>query len=264
MRSAVRGDPADPATVRAAHDKAATLVDALPWLERFRDSLIVVKYGGNAMTERKSLQEAFAQDIAFLRLRRAAVVVVHGGGPADQGHAHPARASPSEFKGGLRVTTPEVMDVVRMVLTGSGRSGARRPAQPARPDRGGPVRRGRGALRGAAPRRRHRRRGEDIGLVGDVVQVNPSAVRRTFWPPAGCPSSPRSPPISTATDKSSMSTPTPPPPPSRSRSAPANSSSSPTSRASMPPGRTVDEPAVLDERVSDGRPRPAHPRWTTG
>ena len=108
--------PADPATVRAAHDKAATLVEALPWLERFRDALVVVKYGGNAMTERE-LQVAFAQDIAFLRLAGLRVVVVHGGGP--QIKAMLTRLGMrSEFKGGLRVTTPEVMDVVRMVLTG--------------------------------------------------------------------------------------------------------------------------------------------------
>jgi len=171
--SAVRR-PADGATVRAAHDKAATLVEALPWLERFRDALVVVKYGGNAMTERE-LQVAFAQDIAFLRLAGLRVVVVHGGGP--QIKAMLTRLGMrSEFKGGLRVTTPEVMDVVRMVLTGQvGRELV------ALINQHGPMAVGLsgedGALFGA------RRRGvvidgveEDIGLVGEVIQVDPSAV----------------------------------------------------------------------------------------
>ena len=106
----------DSAAIAAAQAKAATLAEALPWLEQFRDALVVVKYGGNAMTDR-SLQEAFAQDVAFMRFAGLRVVVVHGGGP--QIKAMLTRLGiPSEFKGGLRVTTPETMDVVRMVLTG--------------------------------------------------------------------------------------------------------------------------------------------------
>jgi acetylglutamate kinase len=96
--------------------KAEVLAEALPWLERFRGATVVVKYGGNAMTSH-DLQRAFAEDVVFLRLAGLRPVVVHGGGP--QISAMLARLGvPSEFRSGLRVTTPEVMDVVRMVLTG--------------------------------------------------------------------------------------------------------------------------------------------------
>src|SRR6187455_3177709 len=106
----------DAAALRVAQGKAMTLVEALPWLERFRGALVVVKYGGNAMVD-DELKAAFAQDIVFLRYAGLRPVVVHGGGP--QISAHLARLGvPSTFTAGLRVTTPETMDVVRMVLTG--------------------------------------------------------------------------------------------------------------------------------------------------
>jgi acetylglutamate kinase len=99
-----------------AATKAQTLVEALPWLERFRGALVVVKYGGNAMVD-DTLKAAFAQDIVFLRYAGLRPVVVHGGGP--QIAAMLDRVGlVTEFKAGLRVTTPEVMEVVRMVLTG--------------------------------------------------------------------------------------------------------------------------------------------------
>ena len=97
-------------------EKAATLVEALPWLQRFRGAVVVVKYGGNAMV-RDDLKEAFAQDIAFLRYAGLRPVVVHGGGP-QIGAMLKRLDITSEFRGGMRVTTPEAMDVVRMVLTG--------------------------------------------------------------------------------------------------------------------------------------------------
>ncbi len=101
---------------RSAMDKAAVLIEALPWLERFHDAIVVVKYGGNAMTE-DTLRESFANDIVFLRLAGLRPVVVHGGGP--QINAALERFGiESHFTAGLRVTTPEAMDVVRMVLTG--------------------------------------------------------------------------------------------------------------------------------------------------
>ncbi|MEN9693513.1 MAG: hypothetical protein RLZZ330_1157 [Actinomycetota bacterium] len=97
-------------------EKAATLAEALPWLQRFNGATVVVKYGGNAMVD-ESLQMAFAQDIVFMRLAGLKPVVVHGGGPQITSMLEKLGV-PSEFKGGLRVTTPEVMNVVRMVLTG--------------------------------------------------------------------------------------------------------------------------------------------------
>ena len=106
----------DAAALRVAQAKATTLVEALPWLERFRGALVVVKYGGNAMVD-DALKAAFAQDIVFLRYAGLRPVVVHGGGPQIKAMLD-RLGLVSEFRGGLRVTTPEVMDVVRMVLTG--------------------------------------------------------------------------------------------------------------------------------------------------
>ncbi len=101
--------PADPA-------KAQTLAAALPWLKRYHQKIVVVKYGGNAMTD-DTLKQAFAEDIAFLRFAGFRPVVVHGGGPQISTMLDRLGIE-SEFRGGLRVTTPEAMDVVRMVLVG--------------------------------------------------------------------------------------------------------------------------------------------------
>ncbi|MEH1169704.1 acetylglutamate kinase [Micromonospora sp. CPCC 205539] len=99
-----------------AQVKAEALIEALPWLARFAGSTVVVKYGGNAMID-PELQRAFAADIVFLRCVGLKPVVVHGGGP--QISAMLGRLGiTSEFRGGLRVTTAEAMDVVRMVLVG--------------------------------------------------------------------------------------------------------------------------------------------------
>ena len=164
----------DAAALRVAQSKAMTLVEALPWLERFRGALVVVKYGGNAMVD-DELKAAFAQDIVFLRYAGLRPVVVHGGGPQIKGMLDRLGLE-SEFKGGLRVTTPEVMDVVRMVLTGQvGRElvGLLNQHGPMAVGLSGED----AGLFGA------RRRGvvvdgeeHDIGLVGDVVEVDPTAV----------------------------------------------------------------------------------------
>jgi acetylglutamate kinase len=96
--------------------KAATLIEALPWLERFHGETVVIKFGGHAMTD-KELCFAFAQDVVFLRYAGLRPVVVHGGGPQISEHLGKLGIE-STFAAGLRVTTPETMDVVRMVLTG--------------------------------------------------------------------------------------------------------------------------------------------------
>ncbi|WP_182526742.1 acetylglutamate kinase [Nocardioides dongkuii] len=96
--------------------KARTLAAALPWLKRYHGKIVVVKYGGNAMTD-DTLKRAFAEDIAFLRFAGFRPVVVHGGGPQIS-QMLDRLGIDSEFRGGLRVTTPEAMDVVRMVLVG--------------------------------------------------------------------------------------------------------------------------------------------------
>ncbi|MFC0005234.1 acetylglutamate kinase [Micromonospora siamensis] len=104
------------ADLARAQAKAETLIEALPWLADFAGATVVVKYGGNAMVD-PDLQRAFAADMVFLRYAGLKPVVVHGGGP--QISAMLGRLGiASEFKGGLRVTTPEAMDVVRMVLVG--------------------------------------------------------------------------------------------------------------------------------------------------
>jgi acetylglutamate kinase len=100
----------------APNKNAHVLANALPWLKKYHGKIIVVKYGGNAMTD-DTLKVAFAEDIAFLRLAGFKPVVVHGGGPQISKMLDRLGIQ-SEFRGGLRVTTPEAMDVVRMVLVG--------------------------------------------------------------------------------------------------------------------------------------------------
>ncbi|GAB7069740.1 acetylglutamate kinase [Mycobacterium hodleri] len=95
---------------------ARVLAEALPWLKQLHGKIVVVKYGGNAMTD-DALKTAFAADMVFLRNCGIHPVVVHGGGP--QISAMLAKLGiAGDFKGGFRVTTPEVLDVARMVLFG--------------------------------------------------------------------------------------------------------------------------------------------------
>ena len=100
----------------AAITKAATLIEALPWLEQYAGQIVVIKYGGNAMVN-DELKHAFAQDMVFLRRCGVKPVVVHGGGPQITRMLKRLDIR-SEFRGGLRVTSKEAMDVVRMVLVG--------------------------------------------------------------------------------------------------------------------------------------------------
>ncbi|WP_108871628.1 acetylglutamate kinase [Tessaracoccus timonensis] len=154
--------------------KADTLIEALPWLAEYIGEIMVIKYGGNAMLddERKA---ALAKDIAFLRIVGVKPVVVHGGGPQitsmlDRLDVH------SEFKGGFRVTTPEAMDVVRMVLVGQvGRELVNLINQQ------GPFAVGMSGEDGrlfTATRRTTTVEGEeiDLGLVGDIAEVDPSGL----------------------------------------------------------------------------------------
>lgn len=154
--------------------KAEVLVQALPWLQKFAGALVVVKYGGNAMVD-DALKRSFVEDMVFLHQVGLRPVVVHGGGP--QINAMLDRLGiESEFRGGLRVTTPQAMDVVRMVLTG----------QVSRELVGllntyGPVAVGLSGEDGGLLQARRRPavvdgQEVDLGLVGDVVQVNPGAV----------------------------------------------------------------------------------------
>ncbi|HET8585280.1 MAG TPA: acetylglutamate kinase [Casimicrobiaceae bacterium] len=97
-----------------ATDKAQILAEALPYIQRFHDRTIVVKYGGNAMTE-PALKSGFARDVVMLKLVGMNPVIVHGGGP-QIGELLTRMGIPSEFRQGMRVTDEKVMNVVEMVL----------------------------------------------------------------------------------------------------------------------------------------------------
>jgi acetylglutamate kinase len=173
MTGAMDLDDLDPRAADAEL-KTHTLIESLPWLKRFAGEIIVVKFGGNAMVDAE-LQRAFAEDMVYLLHVGIRPVVVHGGGPQISAMLDRLGIA-SEFVGGYRVTTPETMDVVRMVLTG----------QVSRElvtliNEHGPLA---SAISGEdAGLFRGRKRGVvidgetvDIGLVGDVVHVDPAPV----------------------------------------------------------------------------------------
>lgn len=100
----------------SAWDKAGILLETLPWLREYSGSRIVIKYGGNAMIS-EELKTAFARDIIFLHEWGIEPIIVHGGGPQISSMLKTLGIE-APFVSGLRVTSPEVMKVVRMVLTG--------------------------------------------------------------------------------------------------------------------------------------------------
>ncbi|ROT86359.1 acetylglutamate kinase [Bifidobacterium mongoliense] len=157
-----------------ADEKAEVLIEALPWLEEFAGQCVVIKYGGNAMID-EHLKTCFAEDMVFLRQVGMHPVVVHGGGPQIS-HMLKALGISSEFRGGLRVTSPEAMDVVRMVLTGKvsrelvGLINAHGPFAVGLSGEDG------GLFSAAQRTPVIDGRRTDIGLVGDVVGVDASAV----------------------------------------------------------------------------------------
>ncbi|QNP66917.1 acetylglutamate kinase [Streptomyces genisteinicus] len=153
---------------------ARTAVEAPPWLERFRGSTVVVKFGGHAMVD-EELKRAFARDVVALRCAGLRVVVVHGGGP--QISALLARLDLEvRFTAGLRVTTPEVMEVVRMVLAGQVQRDIVHLVNAHGPYAVGMT--GEDAHTLTAVRRPAWVDGRpvDIGLVGEVVRVDPETL----------------------------------------------------------------------------------------
>jgi len=100
----------------SAAKKAKTLIEALPYIQRFSGKTVVIKYGGNAMID-DELKQSFARDIVLMKLIGINVVVVHGGGP-QIGKLLERLGKKTEFVGGMRVTDSETMDVVEMVLGG--------------------------------------------------------------------------------------------------------------------------------------------------
>lgn len=156
-------------------EKVSVLIDAMPWIEQFRGATLVIKYGGNAMID-EDLKRAFAQDVVHLRLLGLHPVVVHGGGPQISDMLNRLGIE-SEFKGGLRVTSPEAMDVVRMVLTGQVSRELVGLINDHKPLAVGLSGEDAGLLQ--ARRRYATVDGEqvDVGQVGDVIKVNPAAVQ---------------------------------------------------------------------------------------
>ncbi|GAA4991829.1 acetylglutamate kinase [Yinghuangia aomiensis] len=154
--------------------KAHTLIEALPWLEHYYGKTVVIKFGGNAMVD-DALKRAFAQDVVFLRFAGLKPVIVHGGGPQISAHLDKLGLE-STFAGGLRVTTPEAMDVVRMVLAGQVQREIVGLINEHGPFAVGMT--GEDAHTMTAEKRHALVDGElvDIGLVGDVVEVNPGAI----------------------------------------------------------------------------------------
>ncbi len=155
-------------TTTAAADRAATLVEALPYIRRFADQVVVVKYGGNALAGASDddALALFAQDIVLMRQVGMRPVVVHGGGPQIS-ELLGRLGKQSEFRNGLRVTDGETIDIVRMVLIGQVN-----PQLVAAINVHGPLAVGvsgedAGLIRAAA---RH----ADLGFVGDVESINPT------------------------------------------------------------------------------------------
>lgn len=101
---------------KTAHQIAHVLIEALPYIRRFKDKTVVVKYGGNAMID-EGLKNSFAQDIVMMKLVGLNPIVVHGGGP-QIGDLLKRLGKTTEFIDGMRVTDSETMDVVEMVLGG--------------------------------------------------------------------------------------------------------------------------------------------------
>ncbi|MHA7224056.1 acetylglutamate kinase [Arthrobacter sp. RHLT1-20] len=161
-------------SMRDAQSKAGTLIEALPWIQRFAGTTMVIKYGGNAMVN-DELRRAFAEDVVFLHHVGIHPVVVHGGGPQINAMLNRLGIE-SEFKGGLRVTTPEAMDVVRMVLTGQvgrelvGLINSHGPYAVGMSGEDG------GLLRAVRTGTVVDGEEVDLGLVGEVIGVNPEGI----------------------------------------------------------------------------------------
>ncbi len=157
--------------VQALIDKAEILIEALPYIQRFRERIVVIKYGGAAMVD-DALRASFAVDVVLLATIGVRPVVVHGGGP-QIGRTLERLQIPTRFERGLRVTDDATMEVVEMVL-----GGRVNPEIVNLVNRGGG--RAVGLSGGDAGLLRVRRRealGVDLGRVGEVVAVDPAPIR---------------------------------------------------------------------------------------
>ena len=157
--------------ITAAASKAATLVEALPYIRRFRGQVVVVKYGGNALAGASNDQALalFAEDVVLMRAVGLRPVVVHGGGPQISDLMR-RLGKETEFRNGLRVTDAETVDIARMVLIGQVN-----PQLVAAINVHGPVAVGvsgedAGLIRATA-------RNPELGFVGDVTAINPTILQ---------------------------------------------------------------------------------------
>lgn len=160
------------------HDKAQILAQALPYIRKFHGKTMVIKYGGNAMTD-PALQAAFAEDVVLLKLVGINPVVVHGGGPQIE-TALKRLGKKGEFIQGMRVTDPETMEVVEWVLAGEvqqdivgliNQAGGKAVGLTGRD--GGLIRAKKLRMVDAQdPSKEH-----DVGQVGDIVGIDPSVVQ---------------------------------------------------------------------------------------
>jgi len=152
-----------------AAEKAAVLIEALPYIRRFAGRTVVIKYGGNAIGDAKDLA-LFAEDVVLMRAVGMRPVVVHGGGPQISDLMGRLGKVP-EFRGGLRVTDAETVDIARMVLRGQVN-----PQVVSAINLHGPLAVGvsgedAGLLEATA-------RDPELGFVGEVTRVNPSILQR--------------------------------------------------------------------------------------
>jgi len=157
-----------------ARIKAETLIESLPWLQNFHGKVVVIKFGGNAMVD-EELTKAFAEDMAYLRFVGIKPVVVHGGGP--QITARLAELGiQTEFRNGLRVTTEEVIQVVREVLRNQISAELAKLVQEAGAST--VILSGEDSNLFRAEKTTVDQAGNalDLGLVGEVTQVNPRVV----------------------------------------------------------------------------------------
>ncbi|MEY4712102.1 MAG: hypothetical protein RIS88_1552 [Pseudomonadota bacterium] len=162
----------------APHAKADILAQALPYIRKFHGKTLVIKYGGNAMTD-PALQTAFAEDVVLLKLVGMNPVVVHGGGPQIE-TALKRLGKKGEFIQGMRVTDAETMEVVEWVLAGEvqqdivgliNQAGGKAVGLTGRD--GGLIRARK--LRMADPNDPGKE--HDIGQVGDIIGIDPSVVK---------------------------------------------------------------------------------------
>ncbi len=152
-----------------ASTKSDILLEALPYIRQFRDKVVVVKYGGNAMVD-PSLARAFADDIVLMRSVGMLPVVVHGGGP-QIGELMDRLGKKPEFRDGLRVTDAETLDIARMVLVGKINRDIVSSINVHGPIAVGLSGEDAGLILASA-------RNPDLGFVGDVEAVNPGIILR--------------------------------------------------------------------------------------